>query len=63
MKQILEKYDPQQRPNGTNRTDGPVMVQVNMFVRDISNVDDVKMVSIVIYLLNSIIMRKTNQMS
>ncbi|CAG9568382.1 unnamed protein product [Danaus chrysippus] len=50
-KQILDqilgpgRYDARIRPSGINGTDGPAVVSVNIFVRSISKIDDVTMVS------------------
>ncbi|XP_057338673.1 glutamate-gated chloride channel isoform X9 [Microplitis mediator] len=38
-----KKYDARIRPSGENGTDGPAYVQVNIFVRSISKIDDVTM--------------------
>ncbi|XP_053615922.1 glutamate-gated chloride channel isoform X2 [Plodia interpunctella] len=48
-KQILDqilgpgRYDARIRPSGINGTDGPAVVNVNIFVRSISKIDDVTM--------------------
>ncbi|KAL3289516.1 hypothetical protein HHI36_022933 [Cryptolaemus montrouzieri] len=39
------RYDARIRPSGVNGTDGPAIVWVNIFVRSISKIDDVTMVS------------------
>ncbi|KAG5895080.1 hypothetical protein JTB14_021042 [Gonioctena quinquepunctata] len=39
------RYDARIRPSGVNGTDGPAIVQVNLFVRSIATISDIKMVS------------------
>ncbi|CAD6234266.1 GSCOCG00007701001-RA-CDS [Cotesia congregata] len=41
-----KKYDARIRPSGENGTDGPAIVRVNLFVRSIATISDIKMVSI-----------------
>ena len=40
-----EVYDTRMRPLGINSTDGPTIVNVNLYVRSFEKIDDVKMVS------------------
>ncbi|XP_059477827.1 glutamate-gated chloride channel isoform X4 [Neocloeon triangulifer] len=48
-KQVLDqilgpgRYDARIRPSGVNGTDGPAIVRVNMFVRSIATISDIKM--------------------
>lgn len=49
-KQVLDQilghpggYDARIRPSGENRTDGPAIVRVNLFVRSITTISDIKM--------------------
>ncbi|XP_017765518.1 PREDICTED: glutamate-gated chloride channel isoform X2 [Eufriesea mexicana] len=48
-KEVLDKilgpgrYDARIRPNGENVTDGPAIVRVNLFVRSIATISDIKM--------------------
>ena len=46
LDQILdtEVYDARMRPNGYNASDGPTIVNVNLYVRSFEKIDDVKMV-------------------
>ena len=50
-KKILDKilepevYDNRMRPTGVNSTDGPTIVNVNLYFRSFEKIDDVKMVS------------------
>ncbi|CAF4881066.1 unnamed protein product [Pieris macdunnoughi] len=50
-KQILDqilgpgRYDARIRPSGINGTDGPAVVNINLFVRSITTISDIKMVS------------------
>jgi len=37
------KYDARIRPSGINGTDGPAVVNINLFVRSIATISDVKM--------------------
>ncbi|XP_050497431.1 glutamate-gated chloride channel isoform X2 [Diabrotica virgifera virgifera] len=37
------RYDARIRPSGVNGTDGPAIVQVNLFVRSIATISDIKM--------------------
>nr|AGS43091.1 glutamate-gated chloride channel b2 [Anopheles gambiae] len=37
------KYDARIRPSGTNGTDGPAIVRINLFVRSIMTISDIKM--------------------
>ncbi|KAF7268527.1 hypothetical protein GWI33_018401 [Rhynchophorus ferrugineus] len=39
------RYDARIRPSGVNGTDGPAIVRVNLFVRSITTISDIKMVS------------------
>uniref|UniRef100_A0A1I8MFG8 Uncharacterized protein n=1 Tax=Musca domestica TaxID=7370 RepID=A0A1I8MFG8_MUSDO len=39
------KYDARIRPSGINGTDGPAIVRINLFVRSIMTISDIKMVS------------------
>ena len=39
-----EVYDTRMRPLGINSTDGPTIVNVNLYVRSFEKIDDVKMV-------------------
>ncbi|KAG5679651.1 hypothetical protein PVAND_009206 [Polypedilum vanderplanki] len=39
------KYDARIRPSGINGTDGPAVVRINLFVRSIATISDIKMVS------------------
>ncbi|GJQ66820.1 GluCl [Trypoxylus dichotomus] len=39
------RYDARIRPSGVNGTDGPAIVRVNLFVRSIATISDIKMVS------------------
>jgi hypothetical protein len=48
-KQVLDSilgkgYDKRIRPSGKNDTDGPATINVNIYLRTISRIDDVKMV-------------------
>ncbi|KAL6260931.1 hypothetical protein P5V15_008459 [Pogonomyrmex californicus] len=55
-KQVLDnilgpgRYDARIRPSGENGTDGPAIVRVNLFVRSIATISDIKMVSRLKYL-------------
>ncbi|XP_006616221.1 glutamate-gated chloride channel isoform X5 [Apis laboriosa] len=40
---ILGGYDARIRPSGENATDGPAIVRVNLFVRSIATISDIKM--------------------
>ncbi|XP_039283165.1 glutamate-gated chloride channel isoform X7 [Nilaparvata lugens] len=48
-KQVLDQilgpssYDARIRPSGVNQTDGPAIVRVNLFVRSIATISDIKM--------------------
>ncbi|XKL59264.1 hypothetical protein PGB90_000280 [Kerria lacca] len=48
-KEILDKilgqgiYDARIRPSGVNGTDGPAIVTINLFIRSITTISDVKM--------------------
>ena len=46
LDQILEPevYDARMRPNGFNTSDGPTIVNVNLYFRSFEKIDDVKMV-------------------
>ncbi|KAK3930861.1 Glutamate-gated chloride channel [Frankliniella fusca] len=46
LDQILGRYDARIRPSGENGTDGPAIVRVNLFVRSIATISDIKMVSL-----------------
>ncbi|XP_071044107.1 glutamate-gated chloride channel-like isoform X2 [Parasteatoda tepidariorum] len=37
------RYDSRIRPHGINNTDGPALVRVNIYIRSISEIDDVRM--------------------
>ncbi|XP_034235441.1 glutamate-gated chloride channel isoform X2 [Thrips palmi] len=43
LDQILGRYDARIRPSGENGTDGPAIVRVNLFVRSIATISDIKM--------------------
>ena len=53
-KKILDKilepevYDNRMRPTGVNSTDGPTIVNVNLYFRSFEKIDDVKMVSCIL---------------
>jgi len=36
-------YDKRIRPSGKNKTDGPALISVNIYLRNIHKIDDVKM--------------------
>ena len=40
-----EVYDARMRPNGFNASDGPTIVNVNLYFRSFEKIDDVRMVS------------------
>lgn len=46
LDQILDRevYDARMRPNGFNVSDGPTIVNVNLYFRSFEKIDDVKMV-------------------
>ena len=41
-----EVYDARMRPNGVNASDGPTIVNVNLYFRSFEKIDDVRMVSL-----------------
>ncbi|KAJ8923695.1 hypothetical protein NQ315_010276 [Exocentrus adspersus] len=43
------RYDARIRPSGVNGTDGPAIVRVNLFVRSIATISDIKMMENLIY--------------
>ena len=51
LDQILDRevYDARMRPNGYNASDGPTIVNVNLYFRSFEKIDDVKMVRFLIY--------------
>ena len=63
-KKILDKilepevYDNRMRPTGVNSTDGPTIVNVNLYFRSFEKIDDVKMVSCTLR-KNAIILEKS----
>ena len=50
LDQILDRevYDARMRPNGYNASDGPTIVNVNLYFRSFEKIDDVKMVRFLI---------------
>ena len=46
LDQVLDRevYDARMRPNGYNASDGPTIVNVNLYFRSFEKIDDVKMV-------------------
>ena len=48
-----EVYDARMRPNGYNASDGPTIVNVNLYFRSFEKIDDVKMVRFLINYINS----------
>ncbi|XP_018394154.1 PREDICTED: uncharacterized protein LOC108772974 [Cyphomyrmex costatus] len=60
-KQVLDnilgpgRYDARIRPSGENGTDGPAIVRVNLFVRSIATISDIKMLLLTILSLGWVI--------